>query len=155
MKKFVIVFLSLQFACISICLLSCKKDKSGKGSKTSEYNDTSSHNVGSACMNCHGSGSGNEYWWTVAGTVFKPDSVSLGSNSTIYLFSGSNGTGNLLLTLPADAKGNFYTTNSISFGTGVYPEVKSPSGEVRYMQSAVTNGNCNFCHTSSNRIIVN
>jgi hypothetical protein len=134
---------------------SCKKDKAGSGSKSSAYNDTSSHNVGSACMSCHNPGGENEYWWMVAGTVFKPDSVSLGSNSTIYFFSGPNGTGNLILALPVDAKGNFYTSSAVSFGSGIFPEVKSPSGEVRYMQSSTTNGNCNACHTSSNPIIVN
>jgi hypothetical protein len=135
--------------------LSCKKEKAGGGSKSSDYNDTSSHNVGTACMSCHNSGGDNEYWWNVAGTVYKPDSTSLNSNSTFYLFNGPTGTGNPILTLPVDAKGNFYTTSPVSFGSGLYPAVKSSSGEVRYMQSSATNGDCNSCHTSSNRIIVN
>ncbi|MCX6246811.1 MAG: hypothetical protein NTW10_03665 [Bacteroidetes bacterium] len=139
----------------SVVFYSCKKNKAGSGSKTSSYNDTGSHNVGSACMNCHNPGGENRYWWTVAGTVFKPDSASLNPNSTIYLFSGSGGTGNLILTLPVDGKSNFYTSNSFRFGTGLYPEVKSSSGEVRSMQSSTTNGNCNSCHNSTNRIIVN
>jgi hypothetical protein len=139
----------------SVVFFSCKKDKAGGGSKSSSYNDNSSHNVGTACMNCHNSGGSNQYWWAVAGTVFKPDSTSLNPNSTIYLFSGPNGTGNLKLTLPVDGKGNFYTSSSVSFGSGLYPEVKSSSGEIRYMQSSITNGNCNSCHNSSRRIMVN
>jgi hypothetical protein len=106
-------------------------------------------------MSCHNTGGSNTFWWIVAGTVFKPDSVSLNPGCTVYLFSGLNGTGNLILTLPVDAKSNFYTTSSVSFGTGLYPEVKSLSGEIRYMQSSTTNGNCNSCHIASNRIIVN
>ena len=145
---FLLIFSSLVF-------FSCKKDKAGRGIKTSSYNDNSSHDVGTACMNCHNSGGSNQYWWTVAGTVFKPDSTSLNPNSTVYLFSGPNGTGNLILTLPVDEKGNFYTSSSVSFGSGLYPEVKSSSGEIRYMQSSTTNGNCNSCHNSSKRIIVN
>jgi len=139
----------------SVVLFSCKKEKSGTGSKSSSYNDNSSHNVGSDCMSCHNPGGSNQYWWIVAGTVFKPDSVTLNPGSTVYLFSGPNGTGNLIFTLPVDKKSNFYTSNSVSFGTGLYPEVKSSSGEIRTMQSSITNGNCNSCHTSSNRIIVN
>ena len=155
MMKTGALFLFFLLIFSSVVFFSCKKDKAGGGSKSSAYNDNSSHNVGTACMNCHNSGGSNQYWWTVAGTVFKPDSTSLNPNSTVYLFSGPNGTGNLILTLPVDEKGNFYTTSSVSFGSGLYPEVKSSSGEIRYMQSSTTNGNCNSCHNSSNKIIVN
>ena len=149
------LFLSFLMVFSSVVFFSCNKEKAGGGSKSSAYNDNSSHNVGSACMNCHNSGGSNQYWWTIAGTVFKPDSVSLNPNSTVYLFSGPNGTGDLRLTLPVDAKSNFYTSSSFSFGSGLYPEVKSSSGEIRYMQSSTTNGNCNSCHNASHRIIVN
>jgi hypothetical protein len=155
MKKSGIILLSLLVVFFTLCFLSCKKEKAGSGSKSSAYNDNSSHNVGSACMSCHNSGGSNTYWWTVAGTVFKPDSVSLNPNSTVYLFSGIIGAGNLILTLPVDGIANFYTSSSVSFGTGLFPEVKSSSGEIRYMQSSITNGNCNSCHNSSHRIIVN
>ena len=139
----------------SFVVISCKKNKAGTGSKTSSYNDNSSHDVGSDCMSCHNPGGSNKFWWIVAGTVFKPDSTTLNPGCTVYLFSGPNGTGNLILTLPVDKKSNFYTSNSLSFGTGLYPEVKSSSGEIQYMQSSTINGNCNSCHNSSNRIIVN
>jgi len=155
MMKTGALFLFFLLIFSSVVFFSCKKDKAGGGIKTSSYNDNSSHDVGTACMNCHNSGGSNQYWWTVAGTVFKPDSTSLNPNSTVYLFSGPNGTGNLILTLPVDAKGNFYTSSSVSLGSGLYPEVKSSSGEIRYMQSSTTNGNCNSCHNSSKRIIVN
>lgn len=155
MKHTVKILLAFCIVLVIISFYSCKKNKAGTGSETSTYSNTSSHNVGTACMNCHNSGGSNQFWWTVAGTVFKPDSTSLNSNSTVYLFTGTNGTGNLILTLPVDAKGNFYTTSSVSFGSGFYPEVKSSSGEIRYMQSSTTNGNCNSCHDSSHRIIVN
>ena len=155
MKKSGIILLACLFVFLTISFLSCKKEKAGSGSKTSAYNDNSSHNVGSACMSCHNSGGSNKYWWTVAGTVFKPDSISLNPNSTVYLFSGINGSGDLILTLPVDGISNFYTSASVNLGTGLFPEVKSSSGEIRYMQSPITNGNCNSCHNSSQRIIVN
>ncbi len=134
---------------------SCKKDKAGSGSKSSVYGGTESHNVGEACMRCHNSGGSNQYWWIVAGTVYKPDSTSLNPNSSVYLFSASNGGGTIAAALQVDGKANFYSTNSISFGSGLYPAVKSLSGQLIYMNSSITQGNCNGCHTSSSRIRVN
>jgi hypothetical protein len=153
--KIRLILLSSIFILFSVNFAACKKEEKGKGSKSSSYNDTSSHNVGTACMNCHNSGGSNEYWWEVAGTVYKPDGTSLNQNSTVYLFSGVNGTGNLILTLQVDGKGNFYTSSSVNFGSGLYPEVKSSSGEVKFMQESVTSGNCNSCHDSTKRITVN
>jgi len=151
--KVVVIFVILIFS--SVNFTSCKKEKNGEGSKSSAYNDTSSHNVGTACMDCHNSGGSNEFWWTVAGTVYKPDGVNLNPNSTVYLFTGVNGTGNPVLTLQVDAKGNFYTTSDVNFGSGLYPEVKSSSGEIRFMQQPIANGSCNSCHNASKRITVN
>jgi hypothetical protein len=155
MKNSGIIFLTMIFSFYAITLPSCKKEKAGTGSKSSAYDETSSHDVGTACMRCHNTGGSNQYWWIVAGTVFKPDSASLNSNSTLYLFTGQNGAGSLILSLPVDAKGNFYTTSAVSFGSGLFPEIKSPSGEVRFMQSSITSGDCNYCHTVSKRIIAN
>ena len=137
------------------CLESCKKDKAGKGTKTSAYGGTESHNVGEACMRCHNSGGLNEYWWVVAGTVYKPDKTSLNPNCTVFLYSAPDGGGTIVTTIQADGKANFYTTNSISFGTGLYPAVKSLSGEIQHMNSSINQGNCNGCHTSSSSITVN
>jgi hypothetical protein len=106
-------------------------------------------------MNCHNNGGSNPYWWTLAGTVYKPDTTLLGVNSTIYMTTLINGAGAVVALLPVDAKGNFYTTTYFDFGDGLYPQVKSPSGEVRYMQSSTKNGNCNSCHDKTRRIIVN
>jgi cytochrome c553 len=155
MKKSGIIFLSFFFVVSSFGYLSCKKNKAGQGIKTSSYNDNSSHDVGTACMNCHNSGGSNSYWWTIAGTVYKPDTSLLNSNSTVYLFTAVNGSGTLTVLLPVDAIGNFYTSSLVDFRSGLFPVVKSSSGETRYMQSSVTNGNCNSCHNRSRRIIVN
>lgn len=152
-RKFIILFLSAIF-CL-IYLDSCKKEKAGQGSKTSVNGGTESHNVGEACMECHNSGGSNQYWWSVAGTVYKPDSTTLNPNGTVYLFSAPSGGGSVVLSLPVDAKANFYTTNAITFGVGLYPAVKSLSGQLRYMNSFTTQGNCNSCHNASNRIKVN
>jgi len=155
MKKFGITLLAFLIVISTLSLFSCKKDKAGGGIKTSSYNDNSSHNVGTACMNCHNTGGSNSYWWTIAGTVYKPDTANLNPNSTVYLFSAVNGSGTLTVLLPVDAKGNFYTSSLVDFGSGLFPGIKSSSGEIRYMQSSITNGNCNSCHNPSRRIIVN
>lgn len=154
MKTKLIIFYLVLFS-IMISFGACKKDKTGKGTKTSVYGGTDSHNVGESCMDCHNSGGGNEYWWTVAGTVYKPDSISLNPNSTVYLFSAPSGGGTMKQMFEADGKANFYTTDAVSFGVGLYPAVKSSSGQVRYMNSFITQGNCNGCHNSNNRIKVN
>jgi hypothetical protein len=149
------IFLAVAvFTCFSI-FESCKKDKNGSESKTSTYNATESHNVGESCMECHNPGGPNDLWFTLAGTVYKPDGTSLNPNSTVYLYTATAGGGSVILTLPADGKANFYTTGSISFGTGLFPAVKSSSGQIRYMAASVVTGNCNSCHNSSKRIMVN
>jgi hypothetical protein len=139
----------------AIAFFSCNKNKAGSGIDTSMYNGTSSHNVGTACMSCHNSGGSNSYWWYLAGTVYKPDESNLNPNSTIYLFTSGNGGGSLIGLLPVDGKGNFFTSTMIDFGSGLYPGVKSSSGETRYMSSSTKTGDCNSCHISLKRIIVN
>jgi len=155
MKKSSFFFFAFIFISLLIGIYACSKAKSGSGIKTSAYNDTSSHNVGTACFNCHTTGGSNSYWWTVAGTVYKPDTTYLNPNSTVYLFTNGNGGGTLTALLPVDAKGNFYTSTVFDWGSGLYPGVKSSSGQVRYMQASTTNGNCNHCHNGKMRIVVN
>ncbi len=140
---------------VFITFFSCNKEKAGGGIGTSMYNGTSSHNVGTACLSCHNTGGSNAYWWYIAGTVYEPDETDLNPNSTVYLFPSPNGSGTPAVVLPVDAKGNFYTSTLINYGSGLYPAVKSSSGETRYMQSTTTNGDCNSCHITSKRIIVN
>lgn len=100
-------------------------------------------------MNCHKSGGQGEGWFTAAGTMYKADLVTLQPNSTVYLYTGANGSGNLVATLEVDAKGNFYTTNAIDFGGGLYPATKGPSGTMHYMSQVTRTGACNGCHNGS------
>jgi hypothetical protein len=154
MKTSFIVILLCTFVFL-VSLDSCKKDETGKGSVTSGYGGTQSHNVGEACMSCHNSGGSNKYWFTVAGTVYKPDSTDLNPNGTVYLFSAPSGSGTMTYSFQVDGKANFFTTDPASFGNGLYPAVKSPSGQVKYMNSFITQGDCNSCHNKGNRIVVN
>jgi len=151
-EKIILFFLLMLF---SIAFFSCNSKKAGQGIATSTYGGTASHNVGTACLSCHNSGGSNSFWWYVAGTVYKPDESSLNPNSTIYLFTSTNGGGTLYAFIPVDGKGNFYTSSMVDFGSGLYPAIKSSSGETRYMQSSTKNGDCNSCHVALKRIIVN
>jgi hypothetical protein len=155
MNKNTPIFISFLFVFTSVCYISCNKEKAGGGIKTSAYNDTSSHDVGTACLSCHNTGGSNAYWWVAAGSVYKPDTSLLAVGSTVYLFTKGNGGSTPVAVLPVDAKGNFYTSTIFGYGSGLYPGVKSSSGNARYMQSSTTNGDCNSCHNKTRRITVN
>jgi predicted small secreted protein len=155
MMRIGIILLFFLFILCSSAFFSCNTKKAGQGIGASTYNGTDSHDVGTACLSCHNSGGSNAYWWYIAGTVYKPDESDLNPNSTVYFFTSVNGGGSLAGLLAVDGKGNFYTSTLVDFGSGLYPGVKSSSGETRYMQSSTKNGDCNSCHTSSKRIIVN
>jgi hypothetical protein len=44
-----------------------------------------------------------------------------------------------------DAFGNFYTTENIDFGNGLYASVEGNSS-TKNMVSSITTGQCNSCH---------
>lgn len=131
--------------------VSCEKENENENeneNKTSSTNSSESHNMGQNCMNCHKQGGQGEGWFTVAGTVYDTSLVRVYTNATVKLYTGPNGTGTLKYTLPVDRKGNFYTTNSISFGSGLYP-VLSGVNSTNYMSTPISTGACNSCHGSS------
>jgi len=67
------------------------------------------------------------------------------ANGKIELYSGPNGTGDLKYTIQVDGKGNFYTTETIDFGTGLYVTASGSLGS-NSMGSVITSGQCNACH---------
>jgi len=130
-----------------IVLQSCEKENENE-SKISSIGSTESHHAGQNCMSCHLQGGSGEGWFQVAGTVYDNSKLTVYPNSTIKLFTGPNGTGTLKYTVQGDALGNFYTTESIDFGGGLYPSVQG-SASTKHMTSAITSGQCNSCHGSS------
>jgi hypothetical protein len=122
---------------------------SGSSSSSSTSGGTSSsrtsHNAGRDCTSCHS--------FTVAGTAYKADG-SVYSGAVIKLTSASAGSGAVIATLTSDASGNFYTSASVLFGSGVYVNAAGTTGATRSMTGAITSGGCNRCHTSANRLIV-
>ncbi len=125
-----------------VFISSCKKDAEIKISKNGE---TESHNMGQACTNCHKSGGSGEGIFTIAGTVYDSTLVNPLPNGKIEFYDAAVG-GNLMLTLEVDGNGNFYTTNNVSFGSGLYPRAVSPMGDIHEMLVPFSGGSCASCH---------
>jgi hypothetical protein len=101
-----------------------------------------SHNAGRDCLQCHS--------FSVAGTVYRDDG-SVYPGAVVRLTSQSEGGGDVLLSLTADASGNFFTSEPVSWGDGLYTDVQG-TGARRLMEAPVTSGACNSCHAAQDRI---
>ena len=134
---------SFLFIAASICFImviaSCEKEENE--TLISSHNSNESHNMGQDCMECQ-KGGGGEGWFVVAGTVYDSLKQNTIPNTTIELRSEPNGAGTLKYTLQGDPKGNFYTTENIDFGNGLYTLMKS-SQSIKYMNGSITTGRCN------------
>ena len=110
----------------------------------SSNNTSKSHNLGKNCMTCHKQGGEGDGWFNVAGTVYTTNNTGA-QNVSVKLYSKPNGEGNLIKEISGDLLGNFYTTDIISFGTGLFPVVEY-NGNKSYMSSSIAKGACNSCH---------
>jgi cytochrome c553 len=126
-------------------IASCTKTET----KISSTNSSKSHNMGKNCMECHKSGGKGEGWFTAAGTVYNSNLSSTNPNGFVELYTQANGAGTLVKRIAVDGLGNFYTTETIDFSTGLYPVVVSSTGNKMYMGSSITTGACASCHGSS------
>ncbi|MGD8567852.1 MAG: hypothetical protein PVJ39_07175 [Gammaproteobacteria bacterium] len=118
----------------------------------SQHGTTTSHTDdrrGRNCMDCHTDGTGNPYIYTLAGTVYQQgDPTQVYPNATVYLYDQPNGKGNLVSTIEVDNNGNFFTTEAIDFGAGLYPAiVGNANNDPVYMPASTITGQCNSCHT--------
>ena len=116
----------------------------GEGDTPSTPSDPvrTSHNAGRDCLQCHS--------FSVAGTVYRDDG-SVYPGAVVRLTSQSEGGGGVLLSLTADASGNFFTSEPVSWGDGLYTDVQG-TGARRLMEAPVTGGACNSCHAAQDRI---
>ena len=144
LKKSVLYF---GFAAILalISFASCEKEENENETKVSSYNSDESHNAGQNCMSCHKPNGSGEGWFTIAGTVYDSSKTSPYPNTTVKLFTGIAGSGILKATVEVDKYGNFYTTENIDFGFGLYTSVNGNSN-TNHMNSPITTGQCNSCH---------
>lgn len=139
--------LSIGLVCftLSFMLLACEKGEDE--TKISSHNSSESHKVGDDCMKCHKSGGEGEGWFDLAGSVYNSAGNSVFSIATVKLYDGPIDEGNVINVVEVDAKGNFYTTEDIDFGEGLYVSVMG--NEEIPMNSKITTGACNSCHGKS------
>lgn len=138
-------------AIAALMVAACEKegDENGENETViSSHNSMESHNNGKDCMSCHKSGGPGEGWFTVAGSVYDETATNPFPNATVKLFTGPNGTGTNKKTIEVDGRGNFYTTENIDFGDGLYVAVEG-SEQTRYMSMSLSKGQCNSCHGNS------
>lgn len=120
--------------------------------RKSNFNDKISHNQGQNCVNCHKSGGIGLGWFKISGTVYDSINSNPYPNIIIRLYTGPAGTGNMIYELEGDSLGNFYSTEKIEFGPGLFPIIFGDSVQA-FMGSQTTHGNCNGCHgITTNRI---
>ena len=132
----------------STMMQSCKKDSKDENNGETNISATGgheSHNMSQNCMNCHKKGGEGKGWFSVAGTVYDSLLTNTFQNVIVRLYTGPDGTGTLKSTIYGDAKGNFFTTEAIDFGVGLYPSVQGIS-TTQFMSGIITNGQCNSCH---------
>lgn len=132
---------------IMVVMLSCEKENENE-TKISTYNSSDSHHIGQNCMNCHTSGGEGEGVFVVAGTVYDNLKTNTYPNATVRLYSGPDGTGDLIAIIQVDKLGNFYSTETINFGSGLFVSVQGET-QTRYMPTSLTTGQCNSCHGNS------
>ncbi len=106
-----------------------------------------SHNAGRDCLGCHS--------FSVAGTVYQADGVSVSPGATVHLTSLPGAATPVDLTLTADATGNIHTNATIDFGAGLTVTASAAGGTARTMSAAVTSGACNHCHVAGTRVRTN
>lgn len=108
----------------------------------STFSSDESHYHGRNCVDCHYSEGSGYGWFTVAGSISGNP-----SQTTVELYTSPDGGGTRVGRIEVDRLGNFYTTDRIDFGSGLYVTVRSP-GEVEHMEDKIIFGQCNLCHGS-------
>lgn len=116
----------------------------------SSHGEAISHNIGQNCMQCHqahGPGPGR---FSVAGTLHDADGSPL-PDGTLELRSAPDGNGELVLSIEADALGNFYATDVLPLAeTPLFPTVYGADGVGKnFMPFPTRSGACNVCHVGS------
>ena len=100
---------------------------------------------GRACVSCHASGESPAM--KLAGTLYSTVTGGAYVTGATITITGANG---VKTTLVSGSKGDFYTNTSISFPAEV--TISKCPNTVVAPSNHVTHGDCNACHSSSNRI---
>lgn len=112
-----------------------------------------SHEAGKNCMTCHGPNGTAPGRFTVAGTAVTSERRP-NPDALITLSTAPNGGGTVVLTLEADASGNFYTTEAVPLPEqSLFPRVTSQATtSVNFMPFPTLSGACNACHVGRNPV---
>lgn len=117
-------------------------DSDSDSEMISELGETDSHRAGQDCQQCHDE-------LTVAGTVYDAGNpTEVKPDVLVRLHAQADQSSTLVAEVEVDAKGNFYTTAPIAFGTGLYAVVVDGADASLFMMTPVTanDGACNDCH---------
>lgn len=99
-------------------------------------------------MNCHVPGGGGDGLFSVAGTVYEESLNSVLPNAIVRLYESDDPGETPIAVIEVDGRGNFYTTETIDFGEGLFTSAEGPTREL-FMESSITSGSCNSCHGSN------
>ena len=112
-----------------------------------------SHRFGEDCASCHTTTStseASEHPFTIAGSIYRNGSALLDSDAVVSFYTEPYGRGTQVLTLPVDAEGNFFTTQSVpELSQGLYPQVEHQGWVTSMVSQPTTTGSCASCHSSS------
>lgn len=144
---------------LAFAIASCSQyDKTQNNPEESMLDSDKSHNNGQNCMSCHNQ-NGNEAvreagWWYIGGSVYDDKGQEASSAGFVELWTGPNATGNRMVRLAIDQKGNFYTNRIINFGNGLYPVLKKTDDKIEaHMSTSTKTGACNSCHGVSTSLL--
>lgn len=145
-----VLCLSMILAVASVSLGGCESDGGGgDNEEISRLGGDDSHRAGQNCQDCHRSGGRGDGVFTVAGTVFDGNNPSVvKANVLVRFFQSADLSSALIAEIEVDANGNFYTTVSIPFATGLFAVVIDGAASSPFMSTPITasEGACNSCH---------
>jgi len=127
-----------------VTTMACKHGKCGDGGSSSL--GRTSHNVGQDCRSCHHPDGAGEVCWNIGGTIYASNGSEPTAGAQFRLFTKPLGKGDLKLQLQGDALGNIYTSESITFGSGLFQAIINAAGDTAFMNQAISDGACNRCH---------
>lgn len=146
--RYVIILLVFSGLILLLQASSCgRKENNCSAIRVSILGVGSSHNSGLQCQNCHvyqGSGPG---CFTLAGSIYRDNGFDPYPDGEIRMYTLPNGQGENRGTLYTDNSGNFYTTQTIDYSQELYPVLVDGNNKAYYMNTPVTEGNCNRCHS--------
>jgi len=144
MRKWAIYILILH---LSAAFIGCEENGHSENEQNISKNfDDDSHKTGKDCMECHIKGENGEGWFSVAGTVYDSLQTTNNPNGLIKLFTTPENPDDLVATIEVDALGNFFTTEPVNLGNGLYVSVFNTDGKSKSMITPVYTGSCNSCH---------